>query len=439
MGKISVAGLKIDAITKKEFLLHTEKRILSGQKTFVITPYSEFLFYSFQNPKLLEIFNQADFSVADGIGIFWAKKYLEIPLNLKKYWPRIIQAFWQILYSLAAIVFYPRWIKNALPEKIVGADLIWDLAGLAAKNNLSIFLLGASGNIAERATKKLKVTSDKLQVAGWSNKNPDDPSVINDINNLKPDILFVAYGPVKQEKWIANNLQKLDVKLAIGLGGTFDYLAGKRLNPPKIMRYGGLEWLYRLFTQPKRYKRIYHATIGLISGLWHYKIFSSQPLRPNAAIVILNYKNEVLVCERNPKDFYIDIPASQKSLKKYNYWQLPQGGINPKESLIDAAKREALEETGIKNLQYIKTSAQTNIYFWNGALRGFWHNRNYNFSGQVQSVVYFKFLGSDNEIKVDNDEFINFKWIPIKDLSKIIHEERASLVKIVLEDLKNLV
>ena len=126
VNKIDIAGLKVDSITKKELLDGIINRIKNGQKTFAITPYSEFVYHSFQDPKLLEIFNQADFSVADGIGLFWAKRFLDIPLTAKSYWGKVLQAAWQIKYSLAAIIFNPRWIKSALPEKIVGADLIWD-------------------------------------------------------------------------------------------------------------------------------------------------------------------------------------------------------------------------------------------------------------------------------------------------------------------------
>ena len=115
MEKIDVAGLKIDSVTKKQLLDSILERILSGEKTFVTTPYSEFLYHAFKDPSLLDIFNKADFSVADGIGIFWAKKFLDIPLTAKSYWGKIIQAMWQVKYSLAAIIFWPRWIKSALP------------------------------------------------------------------------------------------------------------------------------------------------------------------------------------------------------------------------------------------------------------------------------------------------------------------------------------
>ena len=451
MMKINIAGLKVDAITKKELLDEVIGRIKRGQKTFVITPYSEFLYHSFQNPPLLEIFNRADFSVADGIGLFWAKKFLDIPLTAKTYWGKVLQAAWQIKYSLAAIIFNPRWIKSALPEKIVGADLVWDLAKLGADNNLSIFLLGGFGNTPELAAKQLaqKFPVSKilgrgfskpktLRIAGSSNKNPDDLSVIKEINSANPDILLVAYGPIKQEKWIAEHLQNLNVKLAIGLGGTFDYIAGIKFTPPKFIRYSGLEWLWRLVTQPYRAKRIFNATFGLVWGLWHYKVFMSLPMRPNVAIIIFNQKKEILVCKRNPKDFNVDIVANTDMEKRQNYWQFPQGGIDGNETIVEAALREANEETGIVNLQFIKISKKTNSYLWGNGLRKFEKNKKFQNKGQVQHIAYFKFTGNQDKIKFYNNEFVNHKWVIAKDLDKIVTKEKAGLTKIVQEDLKDL-
>ena len=423
MDKVNVAGLKIDSITKVQLLHAVLKRIWAGQKTFITTAYSEFLHHSFQEPKLLDILNKTDFAVADGIGIFWAKKYLDIPLTAKSYWGKILQAFWQIIYSLAAIIFNTRWIKSALPEKIVGADLVWDLAKLAANNNLSVFLLGGFGNTTKIVAEKLSTRYPRL-IIHYSNKNPNDPTILDDINRDNPDILFVAYGPIKQESWIARNLPKLSVKLVIGVGGTFDYIAGKRLAPPKFVRKIGLEWLWRLITQPWRLKRIFNATFGLAWGLWHYKVFSSLPLRPNVVVVILNSRNEILVGERNPKDVNIDIISTPETLSTPGYWQIPQGGIDQGENLLIAAYREAKEETGLNDLGFVKISEQTYTYIWNNALRQFWKNRYKKNIGQIQNIVYFKFHGSPEEVKIDYKEFINHKWVALNELEKLIHPER---------------
>jgi N-acetylglucosaminyldiphosphoundecaprenol N-acetyl-beta-D-mannosaminyltransferase len=438
MGKIDIAGLKVDAITKQAFLDDLLIRIKAGQKTFAITPYSEFLYHGFKEPELLDIFNSADYSLADGIGLFWAKKYLELPLSAKGYWGKITQAAWQQFYSLAALIFRPSWIRSALPEKIVGADLIWDLASFVSDNNLSVFLLGGYGDTPKIASDKLILKYPKLSIAGYSNKNPEDPSLLEEINNTSPDLLFVAYGPVRQEKWIDENLPKLRVKFAIGIGGSFDYIAGIKSEPPKFIRYTGFEWLYRLITQPKRYQRIFNATFGLMSGMWHYKVFSNLPLRPNTVIVILDRLNKVLICQRDPKNFHVDIITTKESLKRKNYWQLPQGGVDKDEKLVDAARREAFEETGIKNLDFIEVSKQSNTYIWNNALRKFWHNRQHANIGQRQNVVYFRFLGPDDGVKVDEHEFVNYQWANISELNKIVHPERAGIIKIVQEDLKQM-
>lgn len=443
MNKVDVAGLKIDAITKEQFLAAALARIKSGQRTSVFTPYSEFLYHSFQAPKLLEVFNSADFSVADGIGIFWAKRYLEIPLTAKSYWGKILQALWQLKYSLAAILFNPGWVKSALPEKIVGADLIWDLAKLAANNNFSIFLLGGFGDTPKIVAEKLSASivrgrelSKYLKIAGYSNKGPDDLSVIEDVNRANPDLIFVAYGPIKQEKWIYENLPKLNTKLAIGVGGSFDYIAGKKSAPPKFIRYSGLEWLWRLFTQPKRVKRIINATFGLMLFLLRYKIFMSYPYRQNVVSVILNNKNNILVCRRNPN--YRD--GRKFGLGKndlVNYWQFPQGGIENNEDVKQTALRECREEVGLTKLLILKVSPTKVSYLYPNEKRPLFGNSS-RYKGQHQSIVYLRLEQPQEVTKIDDIEFIDYKWVPLEKLVDEVHEHRKEIAQIVQRDLKKM-
>jgi N-acetylglucosaminyldiphosphoundecaprenol N-acetyl-beta-D-mannosaminyltransferase len=446
VNKVDIAGLKIDSITKADLLKQLTARIKSGQKTWVTTPYSEFLHAGLMDGRMMDVLNQADFAVADGIGMFWAKKYLEIPLAAKSYWGKILQAIWQIKYSLAAILFYPKWIKSVLPEKISGSDLIWDLAKLAADNNLSVYFLGGFGDTSEIASKKISTRinhgrdfSKYLKIAGWSNKNSADPTIIDDINKTSPDILFVAFDPIKQEKWILQNLPKLNFKLAIGLGGTFDYLAGKQPQPPQFIRKIGLEWLWRLFTQPKRYKRIYNATFGLATFLLRYKVFMSYPMRENVVIVVLNSENKIFLGKKKPDHFKIDIIGDADKAKRENYWQLPQGGTDGELNLEKAARREAQEEINITSLKLIGVSKRHNEYIWSNSLRKLLDNKGYKNKGQRQSIVYFRFIGSDNEIKFPkNEEFSEYQWVKISELNKIVHPERGAIVKILQEDLKKM-
>jgi N-acetylglucosaminyldiphosphoundecaprenol N-acetyl-beta-D-mannosaminyltransferase len=269
--EVSVAGLKVTTAHSSEIIRLIKDRMIRGVKTFITTPYSEFLLAARQDPAVMEMLNHADVAIADGIGIIWAAKYLSLANRFHVRWLRFIQATWQMKYSILAIIFNRPFIFSVVPAKIVGADFAWELAMLAEANGWSIYLLGGFGDTSELATAKLVKRYPRLR-AKFSNKNPDDPSVLTDIQSAKPDILMVAYGPIRQEKWIMEHWSNLPVRTAIGLGGTFDYIAGKRANPPRWLRYTGLEWLFRLITQPKRIKRIYRATFGLIWEMVRYKV-----------------------------------------------------------------------------------------------------------------------------------------------------------------------
>ncbi len=439
MKKVDIAGLKIDSTGKAEFLTALEKRLAAGKKTWIITPYSEFLLHALKDPRLMQVLNRADFAVPDGISLFVAKKYLEIPLPTKNYWLKIFRAVWQLARALAAAVFYPSWIKSALPEKIPGSDLVWDLAGMARANNWSVFLLGGFGNTPRLAAEALLAKFPNLKIAGASSLNPHDPELGKLIASARPNLLLVAYGPIKQELWIAANLPKLPSKLFIGLGGTFDYLAKKRVNPPGFLRSMGLEWLFRLLTQPWRIRRIYRATFGLCVALLRYKVFSTYGLRPNAAVVVLNEQNQIMVCRRNPKDFRIDLSGAERSNEHNDYWQFPQGGIDPHEELLEAAKRELWEETGITEVEHLHTSAHTHTYRWNNAGRHFWPNRRFAYSGQKQRIVYLRFTGREDGIKFPNhEELMEHAWIKAASLLGRLTDERQTIGKIVLEDLKEM-
>ncbi len=445
VNKVDIAGLKIDSTTKADLLEQLAARIKSNQKTWVTTPYSEFLHAGLMDSRVMDVLNQADFAVADGIGMFWAKKYLEIPLTAKSYWGKILQAIWQIKYSLAAILFYPKWIKSVLPEKISGSDLIWDLTKLAADNNLSVYFLGGFGDTSEIASKKISTRinhgrdfSKYLKIAGWSNKNSADPTIIDDINKTSPDILFVAFGPIKQEKWILQNLPKLNFKLAIGLGGTFDYLAGKQPQPPQFIRKIGMEWLWRLFTQPKRYKRIYNATLGLASALLRYKIFLHLPYRKNVVSVVINQKNEVFIAKFNPEKKVLRTLGYARD-NYNNFWQLPQGGMEGNENAIEAAKRELEEETAMHSVRYLKTSEKTYSYQWeDSAQRPLFVKKRYQYRGQSQHVVYFKFFGDEKEINLDTDELVDYKWVSLENLVTAVHPQKQQVATIALQDLKEM-
>ena len=143
-------------------------------------------------------------------------------------------------------------------SRITGTDLVADIF---ADTKFSVYILGGlSGNI-----KKIKKKYPNLNIVGHFDgivKIESNSDLASQINNLKPDILLVALGAPKQEKWIASNLKHLqNVKVAIGIGGAIDYLSGSVKRAPAFVRTMGLEWFYRLIKQPERYKRIFKAVV----------------------------------------------------------------------------------------------------------------------------------------------------------------------------------
>lgn len=424
--KYIVAGLTIDSITKNDLLTEIRRNILANTKTFIITPYSEFLYRSLKNPEILETLNQATFAVPDGIGIFWAKKFLSIPLTAQSYYGKITQSAWQAFYSTLAILVNPNYVRGEFAEKIPGSDLIYDLSKLAVETNKSVYLLGGFGDTPKIAADKLRNGSaNKLRVAGYSNKHPEDPSILEDIKKSGADFLFVAYGPIKQEQWIVKHMGELPCSLFIGLGGTFDYVAGARKTPPVFVRSIGLEWLWRLFTQAsrERIKRIWQATAGLMHHLVLSKAQQTLPYRKNVVAVIINKENKVLVGLRFPE------PHDPRNEP---HWQFPQGGLDSGEEVVVGARREAQEEMGITSLEYIKTSSHINHYDWP---LGFHHT----LRGQAQQIVYFTFTGTDSEINLFNppskQEFTEYKWVSLKDLVNFVHKRRKAVAKIIENDL----
>src|SRR3989344_3487810 len=255
--KIDVLGVKINTDTKNTIIFLIKKLLSEGKSIFIVTPYSEMIVRAQSDRGFRDVLNSATFALPDGIGVLWAAHFLTPSLKLRE--GRGELWFWKLITTLLSIIFNPKSIRDPIPEKISGSDFVWDLAKLAADRGYSVFLLGGFDDTPDLAAEKLKIKFPALKIAGISsppNEEGVGEVVVEKINSAKPDFLFVALGPVRQEKWIHENLPKLNVKLAIGLGGTLDYLANKSMLAPQIWRTIGLEWLWRLLTQPWRLLRI---------------------------------------------------------------------------------------------------------------------------------------------------------------------------------------
>ncbi|MBI2453773.1 WecB/TagA/CpsF family glycosyltransferase [Candidatus Peregrinibacteria bacterium] len=259
--KIKILGVPFDACTKEEALARIHDVLhnrLSEKGKHIVTPNPEMLMEAKANPLFKKVLNQAWMSIPDGAGILWASTYHLLPRTL----PRRRWLGW---LNLVAMMFAPSRACKALPERVTGIDLMEGICRNFVGTNRRIFLLGGAPGIAEKAKNMLEKKCPGVSIAGTFSGSPqeeDFPGIQSLIAELRPEVLFVAFGSPLQELWIHHYLPALpSVKIAMGVGGAFDFLAGKRKRAPQFMRKMGLEWLYRLIQEPSRLRRIWNATV----------------------------------------------------------------------------------------------------------------------------------------------------------------------------------
>jgi len=227
----------------------------SGTKKYwIATVNPEFMMEAEKDRVFKDILKKTSLNVVDGIGLVWARELACQPVSLSAY--QITKFFKKIPVAFKVGVDV---LKGKYKDQVAsGADLILELAKMAKEKEKKIFLLGGWGDRAERTAKflmsKFLISNDQIE---WSEGEPkiENDEVVKKINKFKPDILLVAYGMKKQEFWINDNLESLEVGLVMGVGRSFDYYSGELKRAPEIWRKMGMEWLYSLIKEPKRLKR----------------------------------------------------------------------------------------------------------------------------------------------------------------------------------------
>lgn len=274
MESVNILGIKIDKVTMPQAVQMIENFVRSRRIHFIATPNPEIIMTALRDPEYKTILNNTDLSLADGIGIIWASKVLAIK-KLKGFSslfnPLIIIG--KALISLLAIIFWQKLLYTELPERITGVDLVAESSKLASEKGFRVYFLGGMPGVADKASKKLKFLYPALKIAGVYAGYPGENGLADRIRVARPDILFVAYGSPKQEKFIAKNLIKMGVPVAIGVGGAFDFISGKIPRAPSWIRRLGLEWFYRFLCEPaKRINRILIAFPRFACTVVWYKI-----------------------------------------------------------------------------------------------------------------------------------------------------------------------
>jgi len=248
---VKIIQTNLNSSPMDEVLGLIEGRISQNKKTFIVTPNPEFLIYGEQNPWFEEVLTYSDIAIPDGVALLWAREVIKEKGFLK----RLLKGF---LTGLKVI--FTGWGKR----RVTGTDLMDKLCQLAAKKGWSIYLLG--GEKPGVAKKTLAILAQKYHnLHGWAENGPNlilknwdtnlTEEYVQKINQKNPDLLFVAFGMGKQEKFIFDNWANLKVKLAMGIGGAFNYLSGEVKRPPQWIGNIGFEWFYRLMKEPWRWKR----------------------------------------------------------------------------------------------------------------------------------------------------------------------------------------
>jgi N-acetylglucosaminyldiphosphoundecaprenol N-acetyl-beta-D-mannosaminyltransferase len=222
--RVRLLGVGIDRLTLDAALKGIEAFVSDGSPHQVITANLDYLRLARRNPEFTGLLNDAAMAVADGMPLVWASRAIGLPL----------------------------------PERVAGLDLVQSLSALAAERGWRVFLLGGAEGVAARAAAVLQRRHPGLDIAGAYSPpvGPLDESeqakIRDHIAAARPQLLFVALGAPRQDFWIRDNLQKLDVPVAMGVGCSFDVICGDFGRAPRWMRHAGLEWFYRLLHEPGR-------------------------------------------------------------------------------------------------------------------------------------------------------------------------------------------
>ncbi len=231
---ISILGVPVHDVTTEETLALIDQFVRDGTPHQICTVNPEFIITARQDAEFKRILQNSSLNLPDGIGVIWAARRLGHPLR----------------------------------ERVAGSDLVGLIADLAQMTGWRIFLLGAAEGVAEHAAIILRERYPQASIAGAYAGSPrpeEEAEITARIRSSEATVLLVAYGAPQQDKWIDRNLPRTGAAVAIGIGGSLDFIVGRQKRAPHWMQRLGLEWLYRLIREPWRWRR----QLALPRFVWH--------------------------------------------------------------------------------------------------------------------------------------------------------------------------
>jgi N-acetylglucosaminyldiphosphoundecaprenol N-acetyl-beta-D-mannosaminyltransferase len=221
--RVNLLGVSIDPLTATSLNERVEKILQNGSKCTAAYVHVHGINLAYDDRTLANFFNNAEITYCDGEGVRLGAKLL----------------------------------GHRIPERIALTDWIWDLLRICEKRGAGVYLLGSRREVVEEASQRIREKFPRLKLLGWHHgyfekEGPASETIVEEINRLRPDVLFVGFGMPTQENWLRRYRDRLNVNLVLTAGSCFDYVSGRKRRCPRWMARHGLEWLYRLLQEPRR-------------------------------------------------------------------------------------------------------------------------------------------------------------------------------------------
>lgn len=300
---MNLLGIRVDEVTKEQALQKAGEFLNSINQYKIFTPNPEMVVKAQKDQYFKQVLNSGDLNLCDGFGLWLATRFHSPSVIPSE--PRGDEG--SLSLTTTIMDRDPSLLRRGFGmtkkiERIVGVDFMLDVCRLTAEQGKRVYLLGSGDDeVVGKTCEALQKQFPNLKISGYNkgpvlqecfgchsrqSGNPDncrldphcdgnDKVIVDEINKSQAEILFVAFGMGKQEKWIYENLAKMpNVKVAMGVGGSFDFISGKINRAPLFLRESGLEWVYRLVQEPKRIGRIFNATIKFTFLILKMKLWS---------------------------------------------------------------------------------------------------------------------------------------------------------------------
>lgn len=374
----NILGIKISPLNREEISARWNLFLDSDRPHLVTTPNPEIILAAQKDEEYFYILNQADLAIADGFGLVIAGH-----------------------------------LQGQKLTRLTGSDITLELLNKAETEKHSVAILNWNAGLssAPEIKKALRASWPRLEfeVLDVPREARLTPAELKTLETLAPKIVFCSLGAPWQEKLLWRSLPQLKtVRIAIGVGGSFDFITRKAIRAPLIWRKIGVEWLWRLIKQPRRFKRIWKATVVFGLRVLKESLINPWVYRRNVVLLIYSFRDgqaKILIVERQ------DEPG---------HWQLPQGGTDG-QGLKRGGLREAKEELGLSDLEVKGVYPKLHSYRFKG---GF--NKKTKYRGQSQGLLIAEFLGEDDLITINYWDHSAWRWVAPEELVETVHPVRRA-------------